>query len=114
MTKHANVFPTENQLKHIHEVVEVIEKSLKSLSDQFVDEDHPLPPKSQFVILVDDVINASVKDEDQDDDKSADQIMESNKERGDGDKAVIEKLRNDDVMKSSHEKRVEKKPKFQM
>jgi len=98
MTKHANVFPTENQLKHIHEVVEVIEKSLKSLSDQFVDEDHPLPPKN----------------EDQDDDKSADQIMESNKERGDGDKAVIEKLRNDDVMKSSHEKRVEKKPKFQI
>lgn len=43
MAKHAVIYPHEEELKAVHEIVTVTERALKSLSDQFVDEDHPLP-----------------------------------------------------------------------
>ena len=41
--KHAAIYPHEEELKAVHEIVTIAERALKALSDQFVDEDHPLP-----------------------------------------------------------------------
>ena len=47
MAKHAAIYPREEELKSVHEMVTLAERALKALSDQFVDEDHPIP-KGKF------------------------------------------------------------------
>ena len=42
MSKHASIYPREEELKSVHEIVTLAERALKALSDQFVDEDHPI------------------------------------------------------------------------
>uniref|UniRef100_H2Z1R2 DZF domain-containing protein n=1 Tax=Ciona savignyi TaxID=51511 RepID=H2Z1R2_CIOSA len=42
MAKHASIYPHEEELRAVHQVVTIAERSLKALSDKFVDEDHPL------------------------------------------------------------------------
>ena len=42
MGKHAAIYPREEELKSVHEMVTLVERALKALSDQFVDEDHPI------------------------------------------------------------------------
>ena len=43
MAKHAAIYPHEDELKAVNKLVTVAEQALKALSDQFVNEDHPLP-----------------------------------------------------------------------
>nr|CAB3262520.1 uncharacterized protein LOC100180184 [Phallusia mammillata] len=49
MAKHAAIYPHEEELKSVHELVTIAEQALKALSDQFVDEDHPLPKSEEEI-----------------------------------------------------------------
>nr|XP_026692505.1 uncharacterized protein LOC100180184 isoform X2 [Ciona intestinalis] len=42
MAKHASIYPREEELRSVHQIVTIAERSLKALSDKFVDEDHPV------------------------------------------------------------------------
>lgn len=53
MAKHAEIYPQEGELKHLHRVVNTVEQALKLLSDKFVDEDHPKEEGCVDSVIVD-------------------------------------------------------------
>ncbi|CAK8692261.1 uncharacterized protein LOC143461861 [Clavelina lepadiformis] len=104
--KHAAIYPHEEELKAVHEIVTIAERALKALSDQFVDEDHPLPksedePEEEAIYEKGELDN---EEKEETKEESMDEKLDKGKEEGSEDDDKSEKKAKIQILKRPKKK----------
>nr|XP_039254953.1 uncharacterized protein LOC120331858 isoform X2 [Styela clava] len=119
MTKHAEIYPQEGELKNLHRIVNTVEQALKLLSDKFVNEDHPKeePKKEEPEKMEKD----ETKKEGEEEKKESQEAIEEKKET-EGETSVENKeekkdeseKKDEEEKKEGEEKKEEKRAKIKI